>query len=137
MARSRRSPPPSLLILDSGAVIALARGEERARAFLHRAVELEAWVEVPVVVLAETTRGTDRDAAVNRVVKAVGAVPDTSETVGRRAGALLGRAPERGVADALVVAHAVEAGGGLILTSDPGDLGVLASGHPGVWIERV
>jgi predicted nucleic acid-binding protein len=100
-------------------------------------VELEAWVEVPVVVLAETTRGTDRDAAVNRVLKAVGAVPDTPETVGRRAGALLGRTPGRGVADALVVAHAVEGGGGLILTSDPDDLGVLASGHPGVWVERV
>ena len=56
MARSRRGSPPSLLILDSGAVIALARGEGRAHAFVQRAVELEAWVEVPVVVLAETTR---------------------------------------------------------------------------------
>ena len=137
MARSRRGSPPSLLILDSGAVIALARGEGRARAFVQRAVELEAWVEVPVVVLAETTRGTNRDAAVNRVVKAVGAVPDMPEKVGRRAGALLGRGPGQGVADALVVAHAVEAGGGLILTSDPDDLGVLASGHPGVWVEPV
>jgi len=137
VARSRRGSPPSLLILDSGAVIALARGEERARAFLQRAVELDAWVEVPVVVLAETTRGTNRDAAVNRVVEAVGAVPDLPETVGRRAGVLLGRAPGQGVADALVVAHAVEAGGGIILTSDPGDLSVLASGHPGVWVERV
>ena len=62
-------PPPSLLILDSGAVIALSRGDARARAFLQRAVELEAWVEVPVVVLAETTRGTNRDAAVNRVAE--------------------------------------------------------------------
>ena len=94
-------------------------------------------MEVPVVVLAETTRGTNRDAAVNRVLKAVGAVPDMPETVGRRAGALLGRAPGQGVADALVVAHAVEAGGGLILTSDPVDLGVLASGYPGVWVEPV
>jgi len=137
MARSRRPAPPSVLILDSGAVIALSRQEPRARAFLQRAVELGAWVEVPVVVVAETTRGTSRDAAVNRVLKAVAAVPDMPEAVGRTAGALLGKAPGSGVADALVVAHAIEVGGGLILTSDRRDVALLAAEHPEVWVQGV
>ena len=135
MARSRRRVVPSLLILDSGAIIALSRSEARARAFLQRALELEAWVEVPVVVVAETTRGTGRDAPVNRVLKAVDAVPATPEVVGRTAGALLGRATGAGVADALVVAQAVERGGGVILTSDPSDLMSLAAGHPEVRVQ--
>lgn len=134
MARSRRSAPPRL-ILDSGAVIALSRSEARARAFLQRALELEAWVEVPVVVVAETTRGTSRDAPVNRVLKAIDAVPATTESVGRTAGALLGRAKGAGVAEALVVAQAVEGDGGVILTSDPLDLAALAADHPEVQIE--
>ena len=132
MARSRRGSPPSLLILDSGAVIALARGEERARAFVQRAVELEAWVEVPVVVLAETTRGTNRDAAVNRVVKAVG-VFAPPETVGRLAGKLLGRTARTNVVDALVAAEAVVLAADVV-TGDPADLARLLVDHPGVAI---
>jgi predicted nucleic acid-binding protein len=137
VARSRPSPPPQVLILDSGAVIALSRGDQRARAFLQRAVELEAWVDVPVVVVAETTRGTDRDAAVDRVIRAIDAVPDTTEIVGRRAGALLGRTGGHDTIDAMVVAHAVEAGGGLILTSDPGDLASLAGDNREVWVQGI
>ena len=136
MARSR-PPSPSLLILDSGAVIALSRRDARAWAFLERAVELGSWVEVPAVVVAETTRGTARDAAVNRVLAAVDAVPSLDQAGARRAGALLGETGGANVIDALVVAHAVESGGGLILTSDPGDLSALAGEHPEVWVERV
>ncbi len=136
MARSRPRSP-SLLILDSGAVIALSRRDARARAFLERAVELGSWVEVPAVVVAETTRGTARDAAVNRVLAAVDAVPSLDQAGARRAGALLGATGGANVIDALVVAQAVESGGGLILTSDPGDLSALAGQHPEVWVERV
>src|SRR5215218_11024146 len=87
-----RHQTPQRLILDSGAVIALARGDQRARAFLARALELGAPVEIPVVVLAETVRGGPRDAPVNRVLKAVGSVPETREVHGRTAGRLLGTA---------------------------------------------
>ena len=71
------------LILDSGAVIALARGDQRARAFLARVLELGEPVEVPVVVVAETIRGGPRDAPVHRVLKAVGSVPEAREVHGR------------------------------------------------------
>ena len=122
------------LILDSGAVIALSRGDQRARAFLARALELGVTVEIPVVVVAETVRGGPRDAPVNRVLKAVGSVPETREVHGRTAGRLLGAARSAHTVDALVVAHAVEAGGARILTGDGEDLERLASPHPEVRI---
>ncbi len=139
MAGSRReSVVPQRLILDSGAVIALSRGDQRARAFLARAVELGAPVEVPVVVVAETVRGDGpRDAPVNRVLKAVDAVPEATEALGRTAGRLLGQAKSSATVDALVVAQAVMAGGAHVLTGDPDDLEPLAERHPEVWIQRL
>lgn len=130
--KSRQAP--QRLILDSGAVISLARGDQRARAFLARALEMGATVEIPVVVVAETVRGGPRDAPVNRVLKAVGLVPETREIHGRTAGRLLGAARSAATVDALVVAHAVEAGGAHVLTGDQEDLERLAAPHPEVWI---
>ncbi len=136
-ARGRQDLTPRLLILDSGAVIALSRGESRARAFLARALELGVPVEVPVVVVAETVRGRRRDAGVHRVLNAVDAVPTTTEEIGRTAGRLLGEAKSKATADALVVAQAVEAGGAHVLTSDPEDLELLAAPHPEVRIQNL
>lgn len=136
MARSRQLErlSPRLLVLDSGAVIALSRGDAGARAFLQRARELMVPVEVPVVVLAETLRGGPRDAAVHRVLKAIGTVPATRESHGRTAGKLLGAAGSTSTIDALVVAQAIEAGGADILTGDREDLERLAAGHPEVRV---
>lgn len=136
MARPRGEirQAPQRLILDAGAVIALARGDQRARAFLARALELGAPVEIPVVVVAETVRGGPRDAPVNRVLKAVGSVPETLEIHGRIAGRLLGLGRSAHTVDALVVAHAVAAGGAQILTGDRDDLERLAAPHPEVLI---
>jgi predicted nucleic acid-binding protein len=137
MARTRRSLPPKRLILDSGAVIGLSRGDHVVRAFLRRSLEIDIPVEIPVVVVAETVRGTRRDAPVNRVLKAVGDVPDTTPAVARCAGRLLGETQLSATIDALVVAHVVEAGGGVILTSDANDLSRLADAHPEVQIRAV
>jgi len=137
MARRRPSSPPQHLILDSGAVIALSRQEQRARAFLRRAVELDAEVRVPVVVLAETVRGSQRDAGVNRVLAAVGDTSPLPAEVGRRAGRLLGRTRRSDTIDAIVVAEAIAAGGAVILTGDPDDLSALAAGEPAVSIRAV
>ncbi len=137
MAGARGGVDPQRLILDSGAVIALSRGDQRARAFIARAVELGAPVEVPVVVVAETVRGGPRDAPVNRVLKAVDAVPVATEKLGRTAGRLLGQARSSATVDALVVAQAVAAGGAHILTGDPDDLEPLAERHPEVQIQRL
>lgn len=136
MAR-RRGHSPQRLILDSGAVIALSREETRARAFLARALENGADIEIPVVVVAETVRGQRRDAPVHRVLKAVGNVPDMTESHGRTAGRLLGAANSNATADALVVAHAIESGGGQVLTGDVDDLKALSFGHPEVHIRSL
>ncbi len=140
MAGTRREKDreaPQRLILDSGAIIALARGEKKAKVFLARALENRAEVEIPVVVVAETVRGGSRDAPVNRVLKAVGYIYDAREIHGRVAGRLLGETRSTATIDALVVAQAVVGGGAQILTGDREDLERLAASHPEVWIESL
>ena len=134
MARSTSTASAERLILDAGAVIALARSEPRAMAFLRRAVELDADVIIPVVVLAETLRGGRSDAGVHRVLNCIGGIESTHPEIGRVAGALLGRSRRTDTVDAMVVAEAVTRGGGQVLTSDPGDLGLLAASEPAVTI---
>ena len=141
MARSKRRSElkmsASRLVLDSGAVIALSRGDSRARAFLTRALKLEVDIEVPVVVVAETLRGTARDAPVHLALNAFGRVRPTTKAIGKLAGRLLGEAHSSHTVDALVVAQAIDSGGGAILTSDPDDLERLAGGWPAVHIEAL
>lgn len=138
MARRRQAqaPPAFRLILDAGPVIALSRRDDRARAALAAAWEVGAEVCIPAVVVAETVRGSgSKDAPVNRVIAAVGEVSIADEATGRVAGALLGVARSDATIDALVVADAVERGGGVILTDDLDGLGRFAHGYPEVVIE--
>lgn len=139
MARHRRpqAPPAQRLILDSGAVIALSRNDVRARAVLAAAMDAGAEVSIPSVVIAETVRGSTRDAAVNRVITAVGDVKPIDEPTGRRAGALLASARSTSTIDALVVATAIQRGGGVVLTGDVDDLTRLAASHPEVVIRAL
>jgi predicted nucleic acid-binding protein len=140
MARTRqkRSAPPVRLILDSGAVIALARRDQRARAALTAAWEVGAEVVLPAVVVAETVRGDGpRDAAVNQVVAAVGEVADVDEATAQVAGSLLARARSAATVDALVVAEAVARGGGVVLTGDVDDFEKLAATHTEVVVQPV
>src|SRR5436305_10095251 len=105
------------LILDSGAIIALAAGSERARRFLQRAARERILAVIPAVVITETTRGGPGDALVNRVIKAVDEVAPITEAVAREAGRLL-TATHRADAtsDALVVATAAGRAPTIILT---------------------
>lgn len=136
MAKRTRKPqaPPQRLILDSGAVIALSRNDVRARAGLAAALEADAEVSIPAVVVAETVRGRADEAPVNRIVKAVGEVDLADEAVGRVAG-LLGDTRSSSTVDAIVVATAIEASGAVVLTGDPDDLGALAADHAEVVIQ--
>ena len=132
------------LILDSGAIIALARDEATTRAYVALALRDGAPVIVPAPVITETTRGTNADAAVNRVLRqvlgAAGAAAPIDERVARLAGRLLrrlgdtytGHAPP--TIDALIVAVAAARGGGTLLTSDPDDLNALAGDHPEIRV---
>src|SRR5579871_4723385 len=134
--RAPTTPPPSCLILDSGAVLALARQEPRARAALAAAWEAGGEVVVPAVVVAETVRGSGpRDAPVNRVLSAVGNVAAATEGQARIAGSVLAGAKSSATVDALIVAEAVARRGGVVLTGDVGDLTQLARGHREVIIQ--
>ena len=140
MAGTRRTkgiPPPARLILDSGAVIALARNDDRARAVVRSAWEGKVPISIPAVVLAETVRGVATDARANRVVAQVGEVIAVDEAIGRAAGALLGTASSSSTIDALIVACTISVGGGVVLTSDPDDLRALADGHPEVVVQAL
>jgi predicted nucleic acid-binding protein len=130
-----RHAPPQRLILDAGAVIALSRADGRARGALAAALEAGADVSIPAVVVAETVRGEAADAPVSRVLKAVGEVNVADESIGRTAGRLLGAAQPSATVDAIVVATAVEAGGAVVLTGDPEDLGALTGSTPEVVIQ--
>jgi len=68
------------------------RNDVRARATVAAAREAGVEMSIPSVVVAETVRGSARDAKVNRVIKAVGEVTALDEDTGRVAGALLGAA---------------------------------------------
>lgn len=125
-------------MLDSGAVIALARDDVNARAALAIAVRRGVPVLVPSVVVAETVRGTARDASVNRLLAAVGEVVPLDEPLARAAGALLGSTrSDAGAIDAIVVATAHSLGGAVVLTSDPNDLQRLARDLPSIVIHAL
>lgn len=94
-------------------------------------------VAIPSVVVAETVRGSAKDAPVNRVIKAIGVVTAADVGTGRVAGGLLGAARATSTVDALVVASAIELGGGVVLTGDRDDLDLLAVGHPEVVISSL
>ena len=123
------------LILDSGAVIALAANQERARAFVERALREHVLLVIPAVVIAGTTRGGAREARVNRVLHAVHEITTVTEAVARAAGRLLAAAAiSNATVDALIVAEAVLHGPSLILTGDVEDLSALAANHPSVRV---
>lgn len=114
------------LILDSGGVIAITRGDARAAAALRMAVERGEDVIVPPVVVTETLRGGSRDAPVNRLLR-VARVPFVGARLGRGAGALLGASGLTDAADAQVMAEALRSGPAVLLTSDPGDMARLGA----------
>ena len=130
MAPVEALPPSRRLVLDSGAVLALARGDGAARARLARAVHEGYVAVIPTPVLAQVHRGGHDHARIDRVVNAVDAMLPTSEAIARRAGELQARAGTSDAVDAIVVAEALASVPALILTSDSRDLGRLLEGEP-------
>lgn len=125
----------SRLVLDSEAFNALAgapsdRGREVLRA-LRAAQQTGGEVMVPTVVLAELYR-PGRLAMVDACLARddVGVVVrDTDRPLARLVGGVLSAsgAGSEDLADAHVVATAVEGGRAVVLTGDPGDIGRLAA----------
>lgn len=113
------------LVLDSGGLSSLTQQRARLQELQRRGL----WpAQVPSVVLAEALTGDHRrDFHVNRLLRAC-QVRDVDETQSRdapRLRAATGRAGSISAVDAVVAAVAGARPGGLILTSDPGDLRAL------------
>lgn len=126
-----------MLVLDSGGVSRLAERSTAAAALLGALRAEGLWPPiVPTPVLIEALQGdAARDASANRLLQTCDVVEDISERLARRAAALRTRARRGSAVDALVVASAEP--GGSVLTTDPVDLGSLASHAIDVHIEPV
>jgi predicted nucleic acid-binding protein len=119
------------LILDSGALSALADGEPRMMAWLYEATQNEMLVGIPAPVLAETLTGQASDARIHRVIPADDVVLETTAGIAREAGALRHRSHRcDATVDAIVIATAATCTGSIVMTSNPHDLQLLSSNVP-------
>jgi len=124
------------LTFDTGALIALERGDKRMRTVLDTASADDVTITVPAVVVAEWWRG--RTGRREDILAAVDVEP-TTEHVACLAGevlAALPRALPRATAvDAIVMASASQRGG-IVYTSDLEDLERLRARFPAVRLLR-
>ncbi len=112
------------LVLDTGALIALDRGDRRVWSKLSVAFQESDTVQVPTGALAQARRGGNRQARLANALKGVREVPLDSQAA-RQAGVLCGETNTVDVVDASVVVAAAGAerlGTVEVFTSDGGDL---------------
>jgi hypothetical protein len=123
-----------MLVLDAAAFLAVERGDRDVVALVKRERLAD---RVPVTnggVVAQVWRGgSGRQAPVARLLAGTDVVP-IDDGLGRRSGMLLARTGQADAIDAAVVRLAGD--GDDILTSDPGDLRVLAEAA-GVHVELI
>lgn len=94
-----------VLALDSRALIS-AEKNPRVEALIRKWLREGARIVIPAPAIAETIRGRPKDAAANRLIKAVNNVASTSEAIARDAGLRLGANGSSSTIDALVVGTA-------------------------------
>ena len=133
------------VVLDAGPFSALVgRPEGRnqeVRAALRAAQRLGREVIVPAVILAELYRGPRHNQMVDAgLSRETGIrVRDTDRSLARLVGGVLtaANAASEHLADAHVIATAVDLGGGFALTTDPDDLGRLAAAFRNVNVIEI
>jgi predicted nucleic acid-binding protein len=133
------------LVLDAEAVSALLDSrhpaERKVRQGMEAARRLHRDVAVATGTLGELYRGAGRNQALDALLARESAdglvLRDTDRNLARLIGALLTEADADSslFADAHPVAVAIEAGGGVIQTADPDDLGRLAAPYRTVIVE--
>lgn len=121
--------------LDTGALIALERGDPRMTALLARVASIPgAVVSIPAGVVGQAWRDGQRQARLARLLGArETVVAPLDEPTAKAAGALLGRTGMSDVIDASVVLCAAERGQAVV-TADPDDLRRLA---PGLKVQTI
>lgn len=135
-----------IVALDAEAFNALAGPDsvrkQRVRRILRAAQRLGRDVVVPSVVLAELYRGRGHNQLVDACLARERASldsRDTDRTLARIVGGVLAEAKANTamIVDAHVVAVAVEAGGGVVVTGDEHDLNRLSAPYHHVTVEVV
>ncbi|MGW6276855.1 type II toxin-antitoxin system VapC family toxin [Kribbella sp. NPDC055071] len=135
-----------IVVLDAEAFNALAGPDsvrkQRVRRILRTAERLGRDVMVPSVVLAELYRGMGHNQLVDACLareKASLDCRDTDRSLARLVGGVLAAAKARStmIVDAHVVAVAIEAGGGVIITGDRDDLTRLSAPYRHLVVEAV
>jgi predicted nucleic acid-binding protein len=134
-----------VLVLDAAAVSALGnqRGPkfQQVRAALEAAKRLERDVVVPAVILAELYRGPNHNLLVDACLSRETAilVRDTDRPFARLVGGVLlaAKTGSKDMADAHVVAAAVDAGGGVIITGDENDLQQLSAPYNNIHVRGI
>ena len=129
-----------VIVFDSGAIDQVVTNKE-FRAVLDNLLR-SGWTPIiPIPVIAEAISGRASDAPANQAIGRIGTTA-TDEPLARQAGALRfaaaragGRHSPSGI-DAIVAAHAADAGTGVVFTTDPGDLRRLLDATPRVRVER-
>jgi predicted nucleic acid-binding protein len=111
------------VILDSGALIAIARNDRKVLARVLAAYEEEEPVRTHAMVVAQVWRDGRKQALLARLLRAIEVVL-IDEDLGRSAGELIGRARTSDPIDAAVVLIAADHE--VVLTSDPHDIRLLA-----------
>lgn len=116
------------LVYDAGALVAGERDDERMWARHTKALAGSVVPVIPAPVVWQVWRGGARQARLARFLRGC-VVEPTDHSTARAAGELLGRSRTADGVDAVVVLSAARHGG-LIYTSDPGDLQHLAEHLP-------
>jgi predicted nucleic acid-binding protein len=123
------------LTLDSGALIALERGERRVMIHLKEATRRGIELTVPSVTVAEVWRGGARSARLASLFEAC-KVEWLDDSLARVAGEAIGKVKGAGVVDAIVMASAAQRGDS-VLTSDSDDLIRLRAYFPSVRVVAI
>ena len=122
------------MVLDTGALIALERGNLLVRSILRRAGDRQRRICIPAPVVAQAWRDGPRPAVLARLLASHEVeVPPLDPLTARTVGVLSGRSGHTDIVDVhvVVVARQVDA---VVLTSDPDDLRLV---DPGVRVVPV
>jgi predicted nucleic acid-binding protein len=134
------------LVLDQAGVSALSgpptEAKRQVRAAMTAAHRINRTVTIPTVILAEVYRNAGRnqmiDAMLSREEEGID-LRNTDRVLARLVGGVLSaaNAGSDDLADAHVVACAIESGGGVLLTVDQDDLNRLSAAYRGIFVQQL
>lgn len=119
--------------LDTGALIALERGDRRMSTLIRVALDDKLALTVPTPVLTEWWRGKGRHT--QRILSCITVEP-LSQRIAQLAGEAIAATPGATAIDAIVMASAAQRGD-VVFTSDLDDLARLQRHFPSVRLLRV